>query len=84
MGEYALHELGLERGSFDLDVTHQSPSEVQGLSSATAARRGVSTVPSHAQSEATPLSATICRSQSALAPSVEATLRRTSFEFGAA
>jgi formylmethanofuran dehydrogenase subunit E len=29
MGEYALHQLGLERGSFDLDVTHQSPSEVQ-------------------------------------------------------
>jgi formylmethanofuran dehydrogenase subunit E len=29
MGAYALHQLGLERGSFDLDVTHASPSEVQ-------------------------------------------------------
>lgn len=29
MGEYALHQLGLERGSFDLDVTHTSPAEVQ-------------------------------------------------------
>jgi formylmethanofuran dehydrogenase subunit E len=29
MGEYALHQLGLDRGSFDLDVRHQSPPEVQ-------------------------------------------------------
>jgi formylmethanofuran dehydrogenase subunit E len=29
MGAYALQQLGLERGSFDLDVTHASPSEVQ-------------------------------------------------------
>jgi len=29
MGEYALQQLGLTRGSFDLDVTHASPAEVQ-------------------------------------------------------
>jgi formylmethanofuran dehydrogenase subunit E len=29
MGAYALKQLGLERGSFDLDVTHASPPEVQ-------------------------------------------------------
>lgn len=29
MGSYALARLGLERGSFDLDVTHASPAEVQ-------------------------------------------------------
>ena len=29
MGEHALKELGLERGSFDLVVTHFSPKEVQ-------------------------------------------------------
>ncbi|MBK6463894.1 MAG: hypothetical protein IPF92_23260 [Myxococcales bacterium] len=29
MGTYALAKLGLPRGSFDLDVTHESPSEVQ-------------------------------------------------------
>ena len=29
MGEYALHELGLPRGSFDVDVVHYSPAEVQ-------------------------------------------------------
>jgi len=29
MGEFALQKLGLERGSFDLDVTHASPPEVQ-------------------------------------------------------
>lgn len=29
MGEYALKALGLPRGSFELDVTHASPSEVQ-------------------------------------------------------
>jgi formylmethanofuran dehydrogenase subunit E len=29
MGEYALRALGLERGSFDLDVVHFSPREVQ-------------------------------------------------------
>jgi formylmethanofuran dehydrogenase subunit E len=29
MGEYALQQLGLPRGSFDLDVTHASPPEVQ-------------------------------------------------------
>lgn len=29
MGAYALQQLGLERGSFDLDVTHVSPAEVQ-------------------------------------------------------
>lgn len=29
MGAYALHQLGLERGSFDLDITHASPPEVQ-------------------------------------------------------
>lgn len=29
MGRYALAKLGLPRGSFDLDVTHEGPSEVQ-------------------------------------------------------
>src|SRR5579859_299257 len=29
MGEYALHALGLSRGSFDLDVVHFTPPEVQ-------------------------------------------------------
>lgn len=29
MGRYALAKLGLTAGSFDLDVTHESPSEVQ-------------------------------------------------------
>jgi formylmethanofuran dehydrogenase subunit E len=29
MGEYAIHELGLPRGSFDLEVTHHAPREVQ-------------------------------------------------------
>ena len=29
MGEYALRALGLERGSFDLEVTHFTPQEVQ-------------------------------------------------------
>jgi formylmethanofuran dehydrogenase subunit E len=29
MGEYALQQLGLTRGSFDLDITHASPAEVQ-------------------------------------------------------
>lgn len=29
MGEFALQQLGLPRGSFDLDVTHASPAEVQ-------------------------------------------------------
>jgi formylmethanofuran dehydrogenase subunit E len=29
MGEYALHALGLERGSFDLEVIHYTPHEVQ-------------------------------------------------------
>ena len=29
MGEFAIQQLGLERGSFDLDVTHFSPHEVQ-------------------------------------------------------
>jgi formylmethanofuran dehydrogenase subunit E len=28
MGEYALGKLGLERGSFDLEVTHKSPRQV--------------------------------------------------------
>lgn len=29
MGEFALAQLGLERGSFDLEVTHYTPREVQ-------------------------------------------------------
>jgi len=29
MGEFALAELGLQRGSFDLEVTHYTPREVQ-------------------------------------------------------
>ena len=46
MGAFALHSLGLERGSFDLEVTHYSPHEVQyaciadGASAATGASLG--------------------------------------------
>jgi formylmethanofuran dehydrogenase subunit E len=29
MGEFALQQLGVSRGSFDLDITHASPAEVQ-------------------------------------------------------
>lgn len=46
MGEHALAKLGLRRGSFDLEVTHHSPREVQysciadGASAATGASLG--------------------------------------------
>jgi formylmethanofuran dehydrogenase subunit E len=46
MGEYALKRLGLPRGSFDLEVVHHSPHEVQyscvadGASTATGASLG--------------------------------------------
>ena len=46
MGEHALHTLGLPRGSFDLEVVHHSPHEIQyacvadGASAATGASLG--------------------------------------------
>lgn len=46
MGEYAIRALGLERGSFDLDVIHSTPHEVQyaciadGVAAATGASLG--------------------------------------------
>jgi formylmethanofuran dehydrogenase subunit E len=46
MGQYALGKLGLERGSFDLEVTHKSPHEVMfsciadGAAAATGASAG--------------------------------------------
>jgi formylmethanofuran dehydrogenase subunit E len=46
MGQYALGKLGLERGSFDLEVTHKSPREVMfsciadGAAAATGASAG--------------------------------------------
>ncbi len=58
MGEYALHQLGLPRGSFDLDVTHASPAEVQysciadGAAAATGASLGKLNLHWHEAAEA--------------------------------